>query len=275
MHSLLLLLFTILVVIVACCLFSRIDRVYLVFTVCSHPTARKTRWEVVEGTTRNQAQPVVRPVAAGSAAANTMRSPLLTALGAGTGTFVAMSVVTGLVSAATLKVAKQVVHHRKVRPLLDPTIQSKQGSATARLHCCLACVTLSLQMKVATQCLACDGVGYLRCQVCMGEQGLHAGPGVAEHMLVETPHANVWPCNTSYQSPATCCLLHHLPLCFAGKGIVRCRQPVPMRLLRRQKPPAAGDPSRAPVMCSCPACGTTRTQRCLNCVGEGKLCLPS
>ncbi|KAI3436389.1 hypothetical protein D9Q98_005806 [Chlorella vulgaris] len=124
-----------------------------------------------------------------------MRSPLLTALGAGTGTFVAMSVVTGLVSAATLKVAKQVVHHRK--------------------------------MKVATQCLACDGVGYLRCQVCM------------------------------------------------GKGIVRCRQPVPMRLLRRQKPPAAGDPSRAPVMCSCPACGTTRTQRCLSCVGEGKLCLPS
>ncbi len=89
-------------------------------------------------------------------------------------------------------------------------------------------ITLPLQMKVATQCLACDGVGYLRCQVCMGEQRLHAGPGVAELTLVETPHANMWACNALYQSPATCCLLYHLfppVLCRQGNSSLPTTRP--------------------------------------------------
>lgn len=43
-----------------------------------------------------------------------MRSPLLTAVGAGAGTFVTLTFVTGAVSGVALSVAKRVLRHRKV-----------------------------------------------------------------------------------------------------------------------------------------------------------------
>lgn len=49
-----------------------------------------------------------------AAARDTMRSPLLTAVGAGAGTFVTLTFVTGAVSGVALSVAKRVLRHRKV-----------------------------------------------------------------------------------------------------------------------------------------------------------------
>lgn len=127
-----------------------------------------------------------------------MRSPLLTAVGAGAGTFVTLTFVTGAVSGVALSVAKRVLRHRK--------------------------------MAVATKCSVCDASGFMSCQVCM------------------------------------------------GKAIIRCRQPVSLKQLRRRSRPAAageGGEAGGVVHCACPGCGTTRLQRCLNCLGDGKVCLPS
>lgn len=127
-----------------------------------------------------------------------MRSPFLTAVGAGAGTMITLGGATFLVSGAVLSVAKRVVRQRK--------------------------------MAAATTCTLCQGTGFLACQVCM------------------------------------------------GKAIIRCRPPVSLKQLKkRQQPPAAGSDGggSTAIMCSCPACGATRQQRCLNCLGEGRVCLPS
>ena len=61
----------------------------------------------------------------------------------------------------------------------------------------------------------------------------------------------------------------------SGRAVIRCREPVPLRLLAKQKEAAPGAAPAPTAMCSCPACGTTLQQRCLNCLGEGRVCLPA
>jgi hypothetical protein len=58
-----------------------------------------------------------------------------------------------------------------------------------------------------------------------------------------------------------------------GAAVLRCRAPVRLRDLGRRKPAQPGDAGAASY-CSCPACGTTMRQRCLNCLGEGAVFLP-
>lgn len=64
-----------------------------------------------------------------------------------------------------------------------------------------------------------------------------------------------------------------------GRGMLRCRAPVRQsQLARKLRPQAAGSASGAAaptLQCICPACGASREQRCLNCLGEGRVCLPA
>ena len=83
--------------------------------------------------------------------------------------------------------------------------------------------------------------------------------------------------------PHTCDSKGHLlvnPPSVTGRGVLRCRAPVRRSQLARKLRPQAGSGGDAaaaapPVQCACPGCGTTRVQRCLNCLGEGRVCLPS
>lgn len=96
-------------------------------------------------------------------------------------------------------------------------------------------VARTKKLKRAQPCSQCGGEGYLACDVCL----------------------------------RTC--------------IVRCRAPKSMRDIikdSRSKSLAArkgGEPAPAetppdmPVYCSCPACGTSGYQRCVNCLGDGKV----
>ena len=62
-----------------------------------------------------------------------------------------------------------------------------------------------------------------------------------------------------------------------GRSIVRCRPPRTMRQLMleyRGVSEGGEDAAAAPMECECPACGTSMYQRCLNCLGEGKVCSP-
>ena len=81
---------------------------------------------------------------------------------------------------------------------------------------------------------------------------------------------------------AVCASTGYLPcgVC-GGRGVLRCRAPVRLSELRRRRQVEGqqqGDGVASPVasaMCACPVCGTTLRQRCLNCLGEGRACLPA
>eukprot|EP00887_Chlorella_sp_A99_P002909 scaffold6.g2909.t1 len=60
-----------------------------------------------------------------------------------------------------------------------------------------------------------------------------------------------------------------------GRAILHCRAPVKLSQLRRRKAAGADSGAANVAQCACPACGTTLEQRCLNCLGEGKVCLPA
>ena len=70
----------------------------------------------------------------------------------------------------------------------------------------------------------------------------------------------------------------HLPcdVC-RGRGIVRARAPRTMKQLLEEARSKAGGGAPPPpaVDLICPACGCTMEQRCLNCLGIGKVCLPN
>jgi hypothetical protein len=229
-----------------------------------------------------------------------MRSPFLTAVGAGAGTLVTLGAATCVVSGVALTVTKRVVQQRKVglaaaaasshTPVPGHMMISHQGlrrrvppapaaeamllaasaarSRPARPPPCLVVDGVpctALQMKAATDCLMCKGARFRDCQVCMGEWCWHC----------------MWCGGLSSESAALNLAApprQPHPSSAAGKAILRCRQPVSMKQLqRRSSSQAAGGNSEAEptAVCSCPACGTTRLQRCLNCLGEGKVCLPS
>ncbi|PRW56352.1 hypothetical protein C2E21_5308 [Chlorella sorokiniana] len=82
--------------------------------------------------------------------------------------------------------------------------------------------------------------------------------------------------NAAATSCAQCTGSGFLPcqICM-GHGVLRCRAPVRRSQLARKLRPQAEAAAAPPVQCSCPGCGTTRLQRCLNCLGEGRVCLPS
>jgi hypothetical protein len=95
-------------------------------------------------------------------------------------------------------------------------------------------VARARKLKSALSCCQCNGEGYLPCDVCL----------------------------------RTC--------------IVRCREPKSIRDIMLETKQAkvdrglpgadrAADPSVPPVYCSCPACGTSGYQRCMNCLGDGKV----
>ncbi len=99
-------------------------------------------------------------------------------------------------------------------------------------------VARTKKLKMARPCSQCAGEGYLACDVCL----------------------------------RTC--------------IVRCRQPRSMRDIIKESrskssaPREGCEPANSemaptapvlPVYCSCPACGTSGYQRCLNCLGDGRL----
>lgn len=53
-----------------------------------------------------------------------------------------------------------------------------------------------------------------------------------------------------------------------GSCIVRTRKPQRMSQIMKGNENSENEPA---VYCSCPACGTSRYQRCLNCLGLGKV----
>lgn len=65
-----------------------------------------------------------------------------------------------------------------------------------------------------------------------------------------------------------------------GRGIIRTRRPRSMKqiLLEAKGGKSSNGISATEneaVMCTCPACGTTLQQRCLNCLGEGSVFIPN
>jgi hypothetical protein len=96
-------------------------------------------------------------------------------------------------------------------------------------------VARTKRLKMARPCSQCGGEGYLACDVCL----------------------------------RTC--------------IVRCRAPRSMRDIMNDsrsrssaarkgaEPTTAETTPAVPVYCSCPACGTSGYQRCLNCLGDGRV----
>ena len=157
--------------------------------------------------------------------------------------------------------------------LLAASAARSSPRPAASLPCLLIdpvpCATL--QMKAATDCLMCKGTGFRDCQVCMGE--CHAGASLVALHLVGCGGLSSWSAALNLRCPIS----PRHPSAAAGKAILRCRQPVSMKQLQRRSRPQAGggDGEAEPTaVCSCPACGTTRLQRCLNCLGEGQLAVP-
>jgi hypothetical protein len=62
-----------------------------------------------------------------------------------------------------------------------------------------------------------------------------------------------------------------------GRAVITCRVPRSLLQLARDRGGAGGadEVLGATTQCTCPACGTTMQQRCLNCLGEGRVCLPA
>eukprot|EP00890_Picochlorum_soloecismus_P004417 jgi/Picsp_1/4977/NSC_02340-R1_hypothetical protein CHLNCDRAFT_140956 [Chlorella variabilis] len=56
-----------------------------------------------------------------------------------------------------------------------------------------------------------------------------------------------------------------------GTCVVRCRAPRSMKQLLRESDTNGGALNVETAQCSCPACGTSGWQRCLNCLGSGKI----
>lgn len=56
-----------------------------------------------------------------------------------------------------------------------------------------------------------------------------------------------------------------------GTCVVRCRAPRSMRQLLRESDINGGTINVEAAQCSCPACGTSGWQRCVNCLGSGKI----
>jgi predicted RNA-binding Zn-ribbon protein involved in translation (DUF1610 family) len=60
-----------------------------------------------------------------------------------------------------------------------------------------------------------------------------------------------------------------------GRRVVSCRAPRSLRQLRAEAGGRGGGAVAPSVDVACPACGATTVQRCLNCLGEGRVCLPA
>jgi predicted RNA-binding Zn-ribbon protein involved in translation (DUF1610 family) len=85
----------------------------------------------------------------------------------------------------------------------------------------------------------------------------------------------------SKSKPCTRCngngFLYPCDVCL-GKAVIRSRAPRTFKQLlaeARGKGAKSVAPEDLQVQCSCPACGTTMHQRCLNCLGEGAVYIPA
>ncbi|KAL4534516.1 hypothetical protein Ndes2437B_g05301 [Nannochloris sp. 'desiccata'] len=56
-----------------------------------------------------------------------------------------------------------------------------------------------------------------------------------------------------------------------GKGIIRARAPRTMRQMMQEVRGGGASVALQPIDLICPACGCTLEQKCLNCVGKGKI----
>lgn len=201
------------------------------------------------------------------------KSPLFVGVAASAGTFLAMGATTLVVSSVTLSVAKRVIKQRKV------------WSSTCRKRECAQTASASLERRTV---LAPPNSRPFAPPRRSSSPPCPALPAPAPDTSAATsarvggsccPLRLVLCCTVCMRSAASLCLYTRslqapmLPVSpwVAGRAVVRSRAPVPLKALVSK----AGQPPVPPVLAACPGCGTTLQQRCLNCLGEGRVCLPS
>ncbi len=82
-----------------------------------------------------------------------------------------------------------------------------------------------------------------------------------------------FPLQMKHAVPCTACKgtgLRRCEICL-GKGIIRARAPRTMRQMMQEARGGRGSVVTQPMDLICPACGSTLEQKCLNCVGKGKV----